>query len=111
MSVSLACCFLHLFASLSPSASSRHLWAGLSLSLLPSYPVVRAAISPAASSGRHLSLHEEKNLFLTMAAERDVPPREVPELAHGPLRAPALPDLDINQTALTETRTIRSWSL
>ena len=28
-----------------------------------SYPVVRAAISPAASSGRHLSLHEEKNLF------------------------------------------------
>ena len=38
VSVSLACCFLHLFASLSPSASSRHLWAGLSLSLLPCCP-------------------------------------------------------------------------
>jgi hypothetical protein len=38
-----------------------------------------------------------------MAAEREVPPREVPELGHGPLRAPALPDLDINQTALADT--------
>ena len=43
------------------------------------------------------------NLFLTMAAEREVPPhQEVPELGHRPLRAPALPDLDINQTALAD---------
>ena len=35
-----------------------------------------------------------------MAAEREAPPREVLELALG---APALPDLDINQTALADT--------
>ena len=35
-----------------------------------SYPVVRAAISPAASSGRHLSLHEEKNLLPSYATKR-----------------------------------------
>ena len=35
-----------------------------------------------------------------MAAEREVPPREVPEPAQGPLRPP---DLDINQTALADT--------
>ena len=38
-----------------------------------------------------------------MATEREAPPREVLELAHGPPRAPALPDLDINQTALADT--------
>jgi len=37
-----------------------------------------------------------------MAAERDVPPQEVPELGHGPLRGPALPDLDITQAALAD---------
>ena len=37
-----------------------------------------------------------------MSAEHDLPPQEVPELVHGPLRGPALPDLDLNQTALAD---------
>ena len=52
MSVSLACCFLHLFASLSPSASSRHLWAGLSPSLLPCCHLTSGIVGQTPISSR-----------------------------------------------------------
>jgi hypothetical protein len=48
-----------------------------------------------------------------MAAERDVPPQEVPdrELGQGPLRGPALPDLDITQAALADNLTRRPLAM